>query len=131
MKNAIDGFNIRLTEKMQARNLTQADLCRLTGLTTSMISHYCAGQRLPNIPAALKIAKALNTTVEYLAQGTSTYAVSPYSVAEDEILYASQKSQRTTSKQSLVSLIQLLNEDGQSKVISYTEDLLLNNKYKR
>jgi len=69
MKNEISGFAKRLTEKMAEQNLSQADLCRLTGLTTSMISHYCAGQRVPAISAAIKIAKALKTTVEYLATG--------------------------------------------------------------
>jgi transcriptional regulator with XRE-family HTH domain len=72
MKNEIPGFAKRLTEKMAEHNLSQADLRRLTGLTTSMISHYCAGQRVPAIPAAIKIAKALNTTVEYLATGENT-----------------------------------------------------------
>jgi len=131
MKNEITGFNLRLIEKMQEQNITKADLCRITGLTTSMISYYCAGKRLPALSAAIKIAKAINTTVEYLAHGTSTANVPSYSVAENKISYSSKKSQLKPDEQSLDSLFDLLNQDGQARVISYIEDLLSTSKYKR
>ena len=118
MQNEVTGFNLRLTRKMQEQNISQADLCKITGLTTSMISYYCSGQRLPTMPAAIKIAKALNTTVDYLANDTS------YLVAENEIPYSSKKSHFN-------SLFNLLNQDGQAKVITYIEDLISTNKYKR
>jgi transcriptional regulator with XRE-family HTH domain len=65
VSDQIVGFNIRLLKKMAERDITQAELCRLTGLASSMVSHYCNGQRIPSVPAALKIAKVLYTTVEY------------------------------------------------------------------
>jgi len=70
------------------------------------------------MPAAIKIAKALNTTVDYLANGTS------YLVSESEIPYSPKKA-------NFDSLFNLLNQDGQDKVISYIEDLLSSGKYKR
>jgi len=131
MKREITGFDLRLTEKMQERDMTQADLCRITGLNTSMISHYCAGQRVPTIPAAVKIAKALNTTVEYLAYGTSTYEnqFSAYSISENEIPYSPAKPQLEPSGKSPFKMFHLLNQDGQGKVLSYIEDLLSTGKY--
>ena len=133
MKNKITDFDIRLVEKMQEHGITKADLCRLTGLKTSMISYYCSGKRLPALNAAIKIAEAVNTTVEYLACGTSTanHMVSSYSVAENEIPYSSEKLQTKPAGQSLDSRFHLLNQDGQAKVISYIEDLLSIYKYKR
>ena len=62
-------FSKRLMKKMDESGVTQADLCRITGLASSMISHYCTGQRVPSVQVAAKIAKALNTSIDYLASG--------------------------------------------------------------
>ena len=129
MKNK--NFNLRLTEKMKEKNITQADLCRLTGLSTSMVSYYCAGRRVPSMPTVIKIAKALNTTVEYLANGTSMYdnQSDTYSISENKIPYSPAKPLPEHSGQSPAFLIHLLNQEGQRKVISYIEDLLCSGKY--
>lgn len=131
MKNEIIGFDLRLTEKMKERDMKQADLCRLTGLSTSMVSHYCAGQRVPTLFVAVKIARALNTTVEYLVYGESMYEnqFSAYSIAENEIPYSPAKSQAEHSNQSLIFLFRSLNQDGQAKVLSYIKDLISTGKY--
>lgn len=133
MKNEIAGFSSRLTEKMEEQGMTQADLCKLTGLSTSMISHYCTGQRIPTIPVAIKITKALNTTVEYLATGISPhmklFSSSAFSVAEKEISYSSEKTQIESNEQLAAPLFYSLNLDGQAKVLAYIEDLLSTGKY--
>ena len=130
MKDKIlDGFSFRLKEKLEARGMTQADLRRRTTLTTSMISHYCAGQRLPNIPAAMEIAEALDTTIDYLASGIPSGLNRVDSVAEQEIPYLHGKSLSEPERQSLPQLFHLLNPEGQSKVLEYIEDLLSNGKY--
>ena len=129
MKNELIGFDKRLTEKMRERNLSQADLCRLTGSTTSMLSYYCAGQRLPTLPVAFKLAKALHTTVEYLAFGNVPYAQPTplYSVAENKIPYNPNQMQ----SEQVVTPFALLNDAGQAKVMAYIEDLLSTDKYKQ
>jgi len=117
-------FGLRLMKMMEDRGMSQADLCRLANLTTSMISHYCAGQRLPKLPAALAIAEALNTSVEYLASGISPSINRIYAVAEEAIPYSHKKPDPEPDEQSLALLFQLLNPEGKAKVLAYIEELL-------
>jgi len=135
MPDEITGFNVRLTEKMTERGMTQADLCRITGLASSMVSHYCTGQRIPSVPVALKIARVLNTTVDYLAYGDA-----PKTKDDSEgSLSVSEKWTRYSGKlppfryigdvHSLVFKIRMLNMEGQVKVLAYIEDLLSTGKY--
>ena len=140
MKSELPGFRLRLTEKMQERGITMADLCRLTGTATSMISYYCSGKRVPTIAVAIKIADALGTTLEYLAQGKSYSEIGSADglVAEKEIPYSSKKPKTVKpsgelespkSLELLEALFHSLNQDGQIKVVSYIEDLLSSGKY--
>jgi len=135
VSDQIVGFNIRLLEKMAERDITQADLCRLTGLASSMVSHYCNGQRTPSIPAALKIAKVLRTTVDYLAYGnysqTGGTADGNSFVAEDEPLYNAKPIiyECDINEQAVINKFRSLNAEGQTKVLDYVDDLTSVNKY--
>ena len=137
MSEQIVGFNIRLLEKMVERGITQADLCRLTGLASSMISHYCTGQRIPSVPAALKIAKVLRTTVDYLAYGNYTQAGGTAdgtsTVAEDETLYKAKPViyECDINEQAVINKFRSLNAEGQAKVLDYVDDLMSVNKYQQ
>lgn len=51
-------FNNWLLEKLRDENISQADLAKLTGLTTAAISKYASG-RTPDVVSLRKIAKAL------------------------------------------------------------------------
>ncbi|MCL2227573.1 MAG: helix-turn-helix transcriptional regulator [Oscillospiraceae bacterium] len=135
MQKGIVDFNVRLTEKMAERGITQADLCRLTGLASSMVSHYCTGQRMPSVPAALKIASVLNTSVDYLAYGSQrksqkTSDGAP-AVSEKGEAYNLRQSRmkRLEDEQSLIQLFQSLGKEGKSKVFDYMEDLISTGKY--
>ena len=135
MANRIEGFALRLTKKMAERGVSQADLCRLTGLASSMVSHYCTGQRTPSIAAAIKIAKALNTTVDQLALHNPLQLNEGYD--ESHIANATSALSETipptydfvNDEQSLVSKFRSLNTQGQKKVIAYIKDLLATGRY--
>jgi transcriptional regulator with XRE-family HTH domain len=135
MQREIKGFNTRLTQKMAERGISQADLCRLTGLASSMVSHYCTGQRMPSVPAALKIAKVLNTTLDYLAYGDPPHTKKSFrdtlAVGEKESVYKTKQARmkRIEDEQELVYLFRSLSKDGKAKVIEYIDDLLSSNKY--
>ena len=135
MPDQIVGFNTRLLEKMSERGITQADLCRLTGLASSMVSHYCTGQRIPSVPAALKIAKILYTTVDYLAYGNYSYtkgvADENLAVSENENHYKTKPIlyECSIDEQSIIDKFRLLNKDGQRKIIDYIDDLSYVKKY--
>ena len=137
MLDQIVGFNTRLLEKMAERNITQADLCRLTGLASSMISHYCTGQRIPSVPAALKIAKVLYTTVDYLAYGNYTYTTGvnndSLAISEKENHYKTKPViyECSISEQLIIEKYRSLNEDGQRKVTDYIDDFIAMKKYRK
>ena len=131
------GFNNRLRKIMEERGMSQADLCRSTGLATSMISHYCTGQRVPSVQVASKIAKALNTSIDYLASGKN-YA-SEQNRINDSYVAESPKEYLTDNdyidcvdeEAQIASMYRNLNPEGKAKVCSYLEDLLNIDKYKK
>ena len=49
------------------RDLTQADLCRMSGVTSSTISDYVSGRKEPSLPKAIAIADALDISLDELA----------------------------------------------------------------
>lgn len=57
----------RIAEVRKVKNLTQPQLAEKAGLTSyTLIQRYEKGTRLPGVDIALRIAKALDTTVEEL-----------------------------------------------------------------
>jgi putative hydrolase of the HAD superfamily len=127
------GFNVRLTKKMAERGITQADLCRLTGLASSMVSHYCTGQRVPSVPVAVKIARALNTTVDNLASDTPKHSRGTTAGALAVAEYGAQEQSYGSidDEEALVYSFRTLNEAGQAKVLAYVDDLKSAGKYNR
>lgn len=134
MRNELAGFSVRLTEKMAERGMTQAELCKLTGLASSMVSHYCTGKRVPSVKVAVKIAKALRTTVEQLASEgrpkTDDDSGRLYDAAEKPsynrgLLYF----EHDEDERSLYHKFCSLNMEGQVKTLEYIEDLQSTGRY--
>jgi repressor LexA len=64
-------FKDRLSYMMDRRGiLNAAELSRMTGLTPVAIRNYMRGIKVPNAQALVKLARALNTTADYLLTGT-------------------------------------------------------------
>ena len=134
MQNESAGFNLRLMKKMAELGVSQADLCRLTGLASSMISHYCTGQRIPSVPVAAVIAKALCTSIDYLAYSEEPKAQDSSdgasTVAEEGDGYSpDDQSESSIEGKSLDQLLRLLNAKGRKKVLEYIKDLLSSGRY--
>lgn len=51
------------------RNMSQNDLCKITGKGLGSFQQQVHNNRFPTVDEAIEIAKALNTTVEYLVTG--------------------------------------------------------------
>lgn len=66
-------FNDNLELLLNERNLKQADLCRMTGIQTSLMSNYLGGKKSPTIGNAILIADALNVSLDTLV-GKATYS---------------------------------------------------------
>ena len=125
------GFVKRLNEKLSEKRLSQADLCRLTGLASSMISHYCNGQRVPSVRTAIKIAEALDTTIEDLALLKSPAENDELFVAQDGGTYSRDTlpSGLSSIEQTVLIKLRKLNADGKAKTMAYLDDLLSTGKY--
>lgn len=59
----------RILQQLRQQELTQADLCRITGLSTTAVSQYCTGKRIPDTASLYTLARALGTTMEWLLAG--------------------------------------------------------------
>ena len=59
-------FQQRLIEKRNERELNQSELARKAGLQPSAIAHFEAGRRKPSFANIRALAKALNTSADYL-----------------------------------------------------------------
>ena len=58
----------RIQHLMIERDISQADLARMTGITTSNIAYIVNGKTQdPRLGSVLAIAKALNVSLDYLA----------------------------------------------------------------
>ena len=64
-------FSTRLKQLRKKKELSQADLAEAIGVHFTQISRYERGETKPNAEAMTKMAKALDTTVDFLMNGTS------------------------------------------------------------
>lgn len=73
----------RIQKVMDVRGITQADLARMTGITTSNIAYIVNGKtKDPRLQSVLAIAEALDVSLDYLAGYKVNYTV--VKVDEDE-----------------------------------------------
>jgi putative transcriptional regulator len=63
-----DRLSNRLREERARRNLTQADLATLVGVSRKTINTVENGVFIPSTVLALRLARALGTSVEHLFQ---------------------------------------------------------------
>lgn len=59
-------FNERLLTVLEERKITQRKLAEKINVTQAALSRYVNGSRKPNMDTLVKIARALNVSVEYL-----------------------------------------------------------------
>ena len=64
-----ESIGVNIARKCKELKLSQKQLAEKTGLTEAGISRYISGQRLPRLDILLKIAAALDCTVNYLLYG--------------------------------------------------------------
>lgn len=80
-------FKENLKEAMYCKNLTTIQLAALTGINSGTISSYLKTKNsMPPVDKALKLAKALNVSVDFLVNGfeekteSSIQQKSPFSI---------------------------------------------------
>ena len=64
-------FADRLKDLRKGKNISQADLANSIQVHFTQVSRYERGETKPNAEAMTKLAKALDTTVDYLMNGST------------------------------------------------------------
>lgn len=59
-------FSERVTELMRGKDLSQKEFANIAGVTASAMSYYVNGSRVPHGEVLVRMAKALDTTTDYL-----------------------------------------------------------------
>lgn len=59
----------RILTQIKACGLSQVDIHNKSGLSTTAISNYCTGKRLPDTTALYKIASILGVSMEWILTG--------------------------------------------------------------
>jgi len=68
-------FADRLKELRKERGISQAELAGMIEVHFTQVSRYERGETKPNAEAMTKMARALNTTVDYLMNGSTSELV--------------------------------------------------------
>lgn len=103
-------FGTNLRRLRLNRKLTQDQLALLLKVSKSRISMYENGNREPSFEMLETIADFFNVDMNSLIQNEAEVHLSP-------------------SESSLISNYRKLNEEGQEKLLEYSEDLLASGRY--
>ena len=59
----------RISRRIKELDMRQLDICNKTGLSTTALSQYCTGKRVPDTVSLYKIATALGVSMEWVLTG--------------------------------------------------------------
>ena len=59
----------RISKRIKGLGMRQLDICNKTGLSTTALSQYCTGKRVPDTVSLYKIAIALGVSMEWVLTG--------------------------------------------------------------
>ena len=62
----------RISRRIKELDMRQLDVCNETGLSTTALSQYCTGKRVPDTVSLYKIATALGVSMEWVLTGEDT-----------------------------------------------------------
>lgn len=122
----MNDFKTILARLLEEKDLTQADLCRKTGIPTSLMSNYIKGSKSPALSNAILIAEALGVSLDILS-GKFEY---PYKNPPAPANYTGVGELRPDEKE-LLQDYNLLNEDGQIAARSAVRGLTFAPDYKK
>ena len=105
----------RFSELLKTRGERPADVTRATGVSSTVFSEWKKGKSQPNVDKLVKIARYLDTTVEYLVTGEDSRS-DPAPVL-------------SPVKKDILEDFRKLNAAGREKAADYISDLVGNEKY--
>ena len=69
MEIVFSDVGCRISKRIKELGLKQLDICNKTGLSTTALSQYCTGKRVPDTVSLYKIATALGMSMEWILTG--------------------------------------------------------------
>jgi len=69
MEIVFSDVGCRIAGRIKDLGLKQLDICNKTGLSTTALSQYCTGKRVPDTVSLYKIATALGVSMEWVLTG--------------------------------------------------------------
>ena len=103
----------RFVDLLESRGVKPADITRETGIKSTVFSEWKKGKSTPNADKLVKIARFLDTTVEYLVTG------------EDPLPAAEQPTaQLSEDEQKLLGLYRRMDPIRKGQTIGYMNGLL-------
>ena len=112
----------RIKEGLALREMKQADLVNISGISKGALSSYISGTYEPKQRNIYKIAKALNVNEAWLMGYDVPLERTENSINSSEINLSTEEKQH-------IEDLRKLNDLGKDKVFSYTKDLLEMPKY--
>jgi transcriptional regulator with XRE-family HTH domain len=110
-------FTSRFREVLRIRDMTQADVARLTGFSTTKVSYYYTGRNEPNKGAMLDLARVLGVDVGWL-MGLDV-PMTPSKTAPT----------MGAGESGLVNIYRALNDFGKERLLERAEEMLGMPKY--
>ena len=105
MLSKID-FADRLKQLRKQKGISQGDLAELIEVDFTQVSRYERGETKPNAEAMTKLAKALNTTVDFLMNGTADDVVKDAGLEKELISrFIAVQDLETEDKKTVLSLM--------------------------
>ena len=104
------GFPEAMNLMLAERGLKQADLCRMTGIDSGLMSNYLNGKKVPSLSNAVLIADALAVPMDSIA---------------------GRNEPSTAAQRELLTYFNQLNEEGQESAIRMVQGLTSVDVYKK
>ncbi len=124
-------FTKRLNRAMSIRNVTQADLVKLTGLSKPRINQYVNGVYEAKQDALLKLATALDVNVAWLMGHEVPMEVNYEEIKQEIEICESIQNNYGKDALRLFTIYLSLNNEGKQAAIAMLEGLTNNQNYKK
>lgn len=108
-------FSDILRSLLESRGLKQADLCRMTGIDTGLMSTYMSGKKAPSLSNAILIASALNISLDELS----------------EIRRSASEERSNQLRNELLMYFDSLNDEGKQTAVRMVQGLTSVDVYKK
>lgn len=109
------GFKERLREEIEYRGILIKELSAAVGISNStFLSYIDARGVLPNVETAVKIARALNVSVEYLVTGETQNPNGKSAIYSAKVFHTAEKLSRLSERDFKVAdkMIDMLSEES-------------------